>query len=135
MLTGGCYCGAVRYAADGPGFSQTICHCVDCRRVSGAPCVAWFTMTNREYRITQGTAGRFQSSPGVTRTFCAACGTPLTYQHDDRPGEIDVTTASLDDPEAAPPLDHTYAASRPSWMVIGDSLPRYLRTRSEGQKE
>jgi hypothetical protein len=41
MLTGGCYCGAVRYETDGEPFHETICHCADCRRIVGAASVAW----------------------------------------------------------------------------------------------
>ena len=36
MLTGGCFCGRVRYEARGPAFNRTSCHCSICRRTSGA---------------------------------------------------------------------------------------------------
>ena len=42
-LTGGWVCGAVRYEADGAPFHATLCHCVDGRRASGAPGLAWFS--------------------------------------------------------------------------------------------
>ena len=44
MLTGGCFCGRVRYEARGPAFNRTSCHCSICRRTSGAPFVAWFSV-------------------------------------------------------------------------------------------
>ena len=34
---GGCMCGAVRYEASGERFSVTHCHCLSCRRHTGAP--------------------------------------------------------------------------------------------------
>jgi hypothetical protein len=59
----------------------------------------------------------------VTRTFCGACGTPLTYAHDERPGEIDVTTASADDPDAFPPTHHAWRADGVTWLRCEDGLP------------
>jgi hypothetical protein len=63
------------------------------------------------------------------RTFCPTCGTPLTYQHDSHPDSIDVTVASLDDPSAFPPADHTWTSERIPWLELGDALPLHSRSR------
>jgi len=127
MLAGGCLCGAVRYQAAAAPFHETVCHCADCRRAVGAAAVAWFTVPASAFRWMTGTPAAFQSSPGVVRRFCAACGTSLTYEG--APGEVDVTTCSLDDPAAVPPRDHTQTAARLPWDVIGDGLPAYPQGR------
>ena len=57
----------------------------------------------------------------------AACGTSLSFERDDRAGEIDVTAATLDDPEAVRPQDHIYWGSRLSWAVPADGLPTLPR--------
>jgi hypothetical protein len=44
MLTGGCFCGDIRYAVTGSPFHPTNCHCSICRRTTGAPFVAWFSV-------------------------------------------------------------------------------------------
>ncbi len=131
MLRGGCFCGTIRYEAGGQPFNETVCHCVDCRRAVGAVSVAWFTVSRGSFRFTNGVPTSFRSSANVTRLFCGTCGTSLTYEHDGLPAEIDVVTASLDDPEAAPPKDHVEAASRPKWVVLCDGLPIYPGSRSE----
>jgi hypothetical protein len=131
MPAGGCYCGAVRYETDGEVFHRTLCHCTDCRRVSGAPAVAWFSVARTALRFTHGAPAQFHSSAGVTRGFCAQCGTQLTYARDDTAGEIDITTCSLDDPQAAAPEDHTFVRSRLAWLHTGDGLPEYPATRAE----
>jgi hypothetical protein len=130
MLAGGCYCGVVRYEADGAPFHSTLCHCADCRRVAGAPAVAWFSVASTKLRFTRGSPNWYRSSPQVTRGFCAQCGTQLTYAHDTTPGEIDITTCSLDDPQAMPPEDHTFVHSRLGWLRTPDGLPEYATTRS-----
>jgi hypothetical protein len=130
MLAGGCYCGMVRFEADGEVFHRTLCHCADCRRIAGAPAVAWFSVARTALRFTRGAPALFHSSARVTRGFCARCGTHLTYAHDATPDEIDITTCSLDDPEAAPPEDHTFARSRLRWLRSADGLPEYATTRA-----
>jgi hypothetical protein len=124
-------CGAVRYEASGESFHQTLCHCVDCRRASGAPALAWFSVRKDALRWTRGAPAANPSSPGVERQFCARCGTQLTWHSDGVPDEIDVTTCSLDDPDVLPPADHTFYGQRVRWLHLADALPRYPRTRKE----
>jgi hypothetical protein len=132
MLNGGCYCGAIRYETAGTPFYQTNCHCSICRRTTGAPFVAWFSVPRSEFRITRGTPTRFRSTPKGMRSFCPRCGTQLTFEHDDALGEIDVTTCSLDDPERLPPEDHTYTSTKLGWVKLSDGLPEYREARDEG---
>jgi len=130
MLTGGCLCGAIRYEAAGTPYHQTCCHCTVCRRSTGAPFVAWFSVPKAAWRIVQGVPTRFRSSPHATRSFCGQCGTQLTFEDDDAGAEIDVTTCSLDDPERLPPEDHTHAGSKLAWTVLADGLPVHRAARS-----
>lgn len=131
LLRGGCQCGAVRYEAAGRPYNRTLCHCTICRRTSGAPVVAWFSVETGRFRITQGQPRQFRSSARAVRAFCGDCGTPLTFKRDDL-DEIDIATCSLDDPEAVPPEDHTYLRSRLGWLALCDDLPRFETARPEG---
>jgi hypothetical protein len=114
-IHGGCMCGAIRYRAAEPPRISTICHCEDCRRGAGAQSVAWVTFSAESLTFIQGEPGRFRSSPPVERTFCGRCGTSLTYQSEERSHEIDVTTGSLDDPEAFPPTKAVFPEQKLSW--------------------
>jgi hypothetical protein len=131
MLTGGCFCGRVRYEAHGNPWHSTLCHCADCRRASGAPFVGWFTVKAADFRVVAGTPTTWESSPGVTRSFCADCGAQLSYQRDDHADEIDITTCSLDNPALIPPEDHTRAAERVPWIALHDGLPVHAGLRPE----
>lgn len=130
MLEGGCYCGQVRYESDAPPFNETLCHCGDCRRIAGAPAVAWFSVPAAGFRFTAGAPTWFRSSPPVVRSFCPSCGTSLTYQRDDCPDELDVTTASLDNADAVAPKDHTQTRHKLAWDTICDGLPAWPEGRS-----
>lgn len=129
VLTGGCFCGAIRYEAAGTPFHETICHCSICRRTIGAPFVAWFSVPRSGLRLMRGEPARFRSSAKATRSFCPRCGTQLTFEHDEFPDEVDVTTCSLDNPETLPPKDHTYARSRLGWVRLVDQLPEFPESR------
>lgn len=125
MLTGGCFCGAIRYEAGGEPWNASACHCSICRRTSAAAVVAWFTVKPGAFRFVTGTPTRFRSSDHATRSFCPSCGTPLTFQSTHYPDEIDVTTCSLDDPEQVPPKSHIWRGSGVSWAEPVDGLPVY----------
>lgn len=119
-ITGGCYCGKVRFRAMGPPLSQANCHCANCRRAAGAQAVAWITVKRAGFTFEKGEPKRYRTETGAYRTFCDACGTPLTYENDNRPNEIDLTTGSLDDPEHFPPSKDVFAEEKLSWVALVD---------------
>ena len=129
-LTGGCYCGAVRYEVRGRGSEPPRCHGARRRRRPGAPGVAWLSVRPDDFRLTAGEPTAFASTPHGLRRFCRVCGAQLTFQ-DDRLDEIDVTAATLDHPERAAPSDQTWTASRIGWMASLETLPTFDRSRVE----
>ena len=132
MLKGGCYCGAVRYEARGTPFNQSNCHCSICRRTAGAPFVAWFSVRKDAFRFLQGNPTAFHSTPKAVRRFCGTCGTQLTFEGSDTPGEVDINTVSLDEPNALPPKDHIHTRSRLAWVKLADGLPEFPEARASG---
>jgi hypothetical protein len=127
-MDGGCFCGFVRYRASGLPFDETNCHCSICRRTSGAPFVAWFSVRRVDFAFLAGEPASFRSSDHGTRTFCPRCGTPLTFESARSPNEIDVTIGSLDEPGRVPPHDHTQTATRLPWVALGP-LPAFPGAR------
>lgn len=125
---GGCLCGAVRYRISGEPMGSMVCHCRTCRKASGAPVVAWLSIAKTDFSLT-GQTTAFTSSPKVTRTFCAHCGTGLTYEHANEPGEVDFTTCSLDNPDAFPPTHHSWLEHDLRWVKFGDGLPSFPQSR------
>jgi hypothetical protein len=66
-----------------------------------------------------------KSSPGVTRGHCPDCGSSITYENESRPGEIDITLNSLDDPRGPTLRAHIWTEDKQPWLQIGDELPVY----------
>ena len=114
-LTGGCQCGAVRYAASAVHDNAHLCHCRMCQKAVGNLFAALVAVPRRALVWTRGEPARFRSSEHVDRGFCAACGTPLCY--DELSGaRIHLTIGSLDDPAAFKPLGQVGTEARMAWF-------------------
>lgn len=124
---GGCLCGAVRYEVSVEPKSVVRCHCNDCRRASGAPALAWMIVPVDGFRWLAGEPKGFASSPPVIRGFCERCGTTLTYFYE-KSSYIDVTTATLDDPDAFAPLKEIWVEQKLAWDMLDEELPHYARS-------
>jgi hypothetical protein len=117
-ITGGCYCGQLRYKAAGGPISQANCHCANCRRAAGAQSVAWITVRGSDFEFEKGTPKRYRTDTNAWRTFCDICGTSLTYQSDSRPGQVDITVGSLDRPEDFPPTKDVFPEEKLPWVGL-----------------
>lgn len=125
--TGGCLCGAVRFEAVGAPFSVIHCHCLSCRRHTGAPVVTLAGFKQAQVRFTQGERRIYASSPGVGRAFCPDCGTPLTWEGNgaEHGPVIELHISTFDDPAAFVPELHLHHGERIAWFDVADALPRY----------
>ncbi len=132
VISGGCLCGAVRYEGRGEPYNVTHCHCADCRRSSGAAFVTWASFARPEFRFVRGEP-RVIAWAGRLRSFCAHCGTSLTFMSGAEADEIDVTVASFDEPEHVSPADHTWVCDRLAWIDAWPSLPMYEQQRPAGK--
>ena len=99
QATGGCLCGRTRYAITKPPRHVSHCHCSMCRRANGAVAVTWVSLDADGFTFTSGQPTVYQSSCDAKRTFCASCGSQLTFWSKCKPDEIDVSLGTLDEPE------------------------------------
>jgi hypothetical protein len=70
------------------------------------------------YVIEKGEPKRYRTDTGAWRTFCATCGSSLTYEGDHRADQVDITTGSLDHPEFFPPTEDTWTEERIPWVAL-----------------
>ncbi len=131
VFEGGCLCGAIRYRVAGLPRSSSVCFCRSCRLASGAPSVAWFVVGKGQFALQSGQFATFQSSSAVTRSFCRTCGTSVAYEHADDPNAIELTTATLDDPDRLPPSKEIWHSQRVSWAASDPTLPHFPRESAQ----
>lgn len=110
-LAGGCQCGCVRYELSGAPDHVSVCHCRMCQKASGGPIMAFARVRKGALSWTRGQPASFRSSSLVERQFCAACGTPLTYNLIEGPN-ISVTIGSWMIPRRRDPCCNTASSIR-----------------------
>jgi hypothetical protein len=122
VVTGGCQCGAVRYALYAAPEGVHVCHCRMCQRAVGGPFAALAPVRKADFAWTNTQPNTFQSSSVAAREYCAACGTPLSFRYLDSEW-IDLTVGSFDDPNAFPPHHQYGTESTVDWFPTLHTLP------------
>lgn len=127
ILTGGCQCGAVRYALYAEPTNPHVCHCRMCQKAFGGYFAPLAGVPLGEFAWVKGTPGIFKSSEAVERGFCRDCGTPLFFRYLDK-DRISVSLGSLDEPARVVPARQYGIESR--LPFVGD-LAGLPGTRTE----
>jgi hypothetical protein len=124
MHTGSCFCRAVTYEVEGDLGRTYYCHCSRCRKISGSAFSANAVIAPAQFRVTHGEEllASFTDGSGVSRAFCARCGSHLVVSQGD---QMRLRLGSLDTPLGGPLDMHIFAASKADWFEILDNLPRH----------
>jgi hypothetical protein len=125
IAEGGCQCGAVRYALYVTPQKPHACHCRMCQRAVGGLFAAFVGAPPADFAWTKGAPAIFASSNIANRGFCAACGTPLTFEGTyPESKRIYVTIGSLDHPERTPIAEQVGMESHIPWVHFNEELPQ-----------
>ena len=68
----------------------------------------------------------FNSSPGVERTFCDKCGTPISFRSEKMSDVMHFYVAAMDDPAEFSPTLHVAHEERLPWLDLADELPIHI---------
>lgn len=124
-LRGHCLCNAVQYCAVGEPLWCAHCHCADCRRHTGSAVATFVGIDKAQFTLTSGEFGTVESSPGVVRSFCSTCGTPMAYERDELPGEIHLYLGTLEHPEEILPTLEVFCRERLPWLELTVDGPSF----------
>lgn len=131
MITGECFCGAVKYQIDGALSEGRCCHCSRCRKLYGAASSAyaevlepgsfsWVAGEDKVQRfITNGDPEQGEWGLG----FCKTCSSMLCGMHG---GEVHgVALGSVNGDPGVEIAMHIHVGSKAPWDHIGGPAPRY----------
>ncbi|WP_217358729.1 GFA family protein [Thalassococcus sp. S3] len=125
-LTGGCYCGAIRYEAEGDVVRRGQCHCRECQYISGGGANFFLLVPQDGFVFSKGAPARFARSDlaePVTREFCFTCGTHLATRRTDTPFVI-LKAGTLDDPSVMEPVQMAiFTKDMQPYHLIGEDIP------------
>ena len=127
-LTGGCYCGSLRYKAEGKPMLKAQCHCRECQYITGGAPNLFMLMPPEGFAYTKGTPKRFQRSDldnAVTREFCAECGTHLVTRPP-RPVVI-IKVGTLDEPARIMPQVAIFTIDKQPFHHVPEGMPAFER--------
>jgi hypothetical protein len=134
VLTGGCQCGAIRFALSATPKRVSICHCRMCQKATGAPFASFADIERADFAWTRGKPAAFQSSSIALRDFCADCGTPLSFRLIDGP-KIEILTGNFDHPDRVIPTRQYGTESRLGWVVGISNLPSQTTMQNYGAEK
>jgi hypothetical protein len=131
-IEGGCYCGAVRFRAEGDAIFKGQCHCRECQYISGGHPNAVMGLPEGRFSYTKGKPKEFRRSDlenPVTREFCAECGTHLLARSKALPGAVLVKVGTFDDPSVyGAPQMVIYTVDKQSFHHLPQGVPTFERT-------
>lgn len=120
--TGGCQCGAIRFATFDEPRRVGICHCRMCQKAVGGPFGVYAVVASGDFVWTRGSPAAWASSNIAVRDFCASCGTPLAYRVPDG-DTVELLTGTFDDPSRLPPTYEVGREGRLDWVGTLHRLP------------
>lgn len=119
--SGGCFCGAVTYRAQGLA-DIWYCHCRQGRSLTGHYLAACRTEADR-IEIT-GAVVWTPVSPRAAHGYCARCHSPLFWRNREAT-TISVLAGSLDDTTGIDAVGHMFVAEKGAYYAINDGLPQF----------
>ena len=123
--TGGCLCGAVRYAAEGPFRPIVMCHCTQCRRMTGHVMAATAAKRAGFRLLAEDGLGWYEASAHARRGFCKRCGSTLFWEGDGHDC-ISIAAGTLDESSGLAIACHIFVADKGGYYEIEDGAPQIL---------
>lgn len=121
---GGCLCGAVRYRLDARPLGVNACHCVDCKKLTGATHLLMVLAMREAFVREGGRVARYRKCADSGREIdivrCADCGVRMWHEPLSAPQLVFVAAGTLDDPSWAVPASHIYVGRASPGVVFQD---------------
>lgn len=123
MPEGGCFCAKVRYSVEGEPLAKALCHCLDCRKITGSTYSTNLIVAGSNFKLLSGTPKSFaktaDSGREIVSHFCGDCGSTLWRDGASFGENKVIKVGTLDDIDAldkAQPAVELFSSHRVSWV-------------------
>lgn len=127
-LEGGCYCGGVRYVAEGDPMMKAECLCRECQYITGGGPNFFMMMPAGGFSYVKGQPKGFTRpdlAQAVTREFCPDCGAHIVTRLPTMPAVV-LKVGTLDDPKQyGGPQMAIYTCDAQPFHAVAEGLPRF----------
>ncbi|MCC2651568.1 MAG: aldehyde-activating protein [Microvirga sp.] len=124
---GGCACGQLTFKTMGEPKRVGLCHCMTCRKISGAAFNAFVIYPAHQVTII-GDVKTWSATPESERCFCPVCGSQVF--HRGAGDEIEIKLGAFDEPNLFTPTYEAWTKRREAWLCTPD-LKRFPENRGE----
>jgi hypothetical protein len=104
----------------------TMCHCSQCRRLSGHHWAATRAILDEVVFTNQVGLTWFASSDWAKSGFCNRCGSSLLYRMNDEDG-IGIAAGAFDNPTGFVAGKHIFTADKGDFYTIADDAPHIAK--------
>jgi len=129
-ISGGCYCGSLRYESVGEIEASIQCHCRECQYITGGNPNVIMIMPLNGFEFVKGVPKTFKRKDienAVTRLFCENCGTGIGTKNPNRPNSIILKVGTFDDPSIFKPDIAIFTIDKQKFHYIEDGLKSFER--------
>jgi hypothetical protein len=134
--TGGCLCGAVRWWLDARPLAINACHCMDCKKVTGATNVVMLIANNAAFSFAGKTSAyrkRADSGRELDMQRCTKCGTRLFHHNLASQALVFIAAGTLDDPSWTVPTSHIWIEKASPGVVMQDDAIKLIGQPADRQ--
>jgi hypothetical protein len=121
--TGGCLCGAVRYAVSGPLRDVVICHCSRCLRTHGHA-AAYSACVRSDLALVNSEGLGWYEADDRARGFCRRCGASLFWRASGRE-TISIAAGTLDQPTGLKTVAQIHTRDHADYYEIAGAGERF----------
>ena len=131
---GGCLCGAIKIEVDGEPKMQGQCHCLDCRKATGAAFATIAFFPEDKVKISGDALKSFthtsDSGNKLTKNFCTGCGSLIFGTNSMRPGVVSVYVGLLESAPWLKPQFNVWTSRALPGTFIDPALSNFEKGRT-----
>ncbi len=133
--SGRCLCGDITYSVTGDPVRQGHCHCLDCKKATGASFATIAFFKEEQFKLNSGNPQAFLhhavSGNMMTKEFCQKCGSTVFGSNSGRPGIKSIYIGSLEDAKFVEPNFNVWTCRQLPFSLVDESLNNFPKGHQE----
>ncbi len=129
-ISGGCYCGAIKYESLGDIQASIQCHYRECQYITGGHPNVLVIVPLYKFKFLKGKPKEYKIKDiemAMCRLFCEGCGTAIGTRNPNRPNSIILKVGTFDDPSIFKADIAIFTIDKQKFHHIDDGIESFER--------